>query len=175
MGLQDARRQAYLNQLVFLRQVAEENYKLELTRRQVEREDAIEDAKASEIIADHEAKTREHGLRGRPSPPPLPPPPPPPAPAPVDEAIRRRQEAQQKAKEKFAVELDAFDVAADAAEEKVTRCKAKCNGIYQNLDMRAGEKRARIQDVLDSFGFAYDILPISAQELMEDGFKEKEL
>ena len=96
-SLQDARRQAYLNQLVFLRQVAEENYKLELTRRQVERQDAIEEAKAREIVSEHEAKIRENGLRGRPAPPPPPSPlPPPPPPTPAELRAKKRDSLRKE-------------------------------------------------------------------------------
>ena len=113
------------------------------------------------------------------APPPLTPPPSPPPsrlapPAPViDEATRARQEARRKAEQAAAMDLDAVEVAADAATDKVTRAISKCIAIFQNVDMRVGEKRARIQGLLDSFGFKYDILPSGIRELMEEGYDEE--
>jgi hypothetical protein len=94
-SLQDARGQVYLNQLILRRRVAEENYKLELTQRQVERQDAIEEARAREIVSEHEAKIRENNLRGRPTPP-APPPPLPPPPPPTPAELRAKKKASLK-------------------------------------------------------------------------------
>jgi hypothetical protein len=173
-GFQDARRQQYIDQVVFLQRAAEEQYKFERAQRQAQRQDAIEDAKAREIVADHEAKIREHGLRGRPSLPPPPPPPAPKLPSLEEVAELRRAEVRRAAEDKLAIEADAQEVAANAAEERVTRAKKRCIAIYQESDILAGEKHARIVAVLDEFGYKYDILPRGVAEFIEQGFEEDE-
>jgi sRNA-binding protein len=90
---QAIRQQIYLDQLVFLRRVAEESYNIELAGRRAERQDAIEAAQAKEIIAAHDGNAREHGLRGRPSPPA---PAPLPAPKPEDPRVKNKERLQQE-------------------------------------------------------------------------------
>lgn len=167
---QAARHQMYLDQLMFLRRVAEENYNIEFVRSRAERQDAIEAAQARETIATHEGSAREHNLRGRP---PAPPPPPPQLPAPVDEVARRREDARRKKQEILDLDLQELDLKADAGQEKVTRAKAKATEIFQNVSLSGGEVRARIQEVLDAYNLDWTILPVRIREFME-GEAEKE-
>jgi hypothetical protein len=91
-ALQREKYQLVIDRLVALHTLMQAYYKLEFARRQAIRQDAIEDAKARETVADHEAKIREHGLRGRPAPPPPPPLPPPP---PEDPRAKKKASLQQ--------------------------------------------------------------------------------
>ena len=164
--LQDARRQPYLDQLVFLRRMAEEQNNLEAVTSRSRLQGQIEEAKARAEIARHEADAREAGLRGRPAPPQLPPPP---VPAPVDEATRKREEIRRKRQEMLDLELQELDLKTDAGQEKVTRAKAKAIQIFQDVNLSAGEVLARIQEVLDGYGLDYTILPRRIQDFMEAG------
>lgn len=92
----------------------------------------------------------------------------------MDEASRRRQKARNAAEEAAAIQLDATDAAADAAAKKVSLAQNKCVHVFQDIHMRAGEKRARIQGILDSLEFRHDILPLAVQEFMEEGYQEAE-
>jgi hypothetical protein len=93
----------------------------------------------------------------------------------MDEASRRRcQEARNAAEEAAAIKLDATDAAADAAAKKVSLAQNKCVHVFQDIHMRAGEKRARMQGILDSLEFRHDILPLAVQEFMEEGYQEAE-
>jgi len=92
-----------------------------------------------------------------------------------DLAAERRQEARREAEEKIATELDAQEVAANAAEEKVARAQKRCVGIYQDPHILAGAKRARILEVLDQFNFKYDILPRGVAEFIEAGLEEDQI
>jgi hypothetical protein len=92
-ALQRAKDQLVINRFISLRLLAEEQYRLELARRQAERQDAIEDARTKAEIARHEADAREHSLRGRPKPPP---PPPLPTPKPEDPRAKKKAALQQQ-------------------------------------------------------------------------------
>jgi hypothetical protein len=184
-GFQNARRQAYLDHLVFLQRVAEEQYKLEaltarsrpqaqiedakgkdeFTRRQAERQDAIEDVQAREIVSEHEARIRENGLRGRPAPPP---PPPPPAPVAVDEATRKRDQARREREAKQELHLDEIAEAAAHEQEVVSRSRNEAITIYQDLNKLAGDRFERIRRVLETYKVPITILPKAIQEFMEE-------
>ncbi len=103
-SLQDARRQVYLDHLTFLLRVAEAQQKLEAVAENARLQGQIEDAKAREIISEHEAKIRENGLRGRPVPPPLPPPPPPPPPPTPAELRAKKRDSLRKELDRLASE-----------------------------------------------------------------------
>lgn len=90
-ALQRANYQLVIDRIVALHRLTEEQYRLELVRRRVIREDAIEDAKARALIAQHDAeaeKARRSAL------PPAPPPPPPPAPE--DPRVKNKARLQQE-------------------------------------------------------------------------------
>lgn len=88
----------------------------------------------------------------------LPPLPPPPAPAPVDEATRRREAARRQKQHDLDLEMQNLDLQADADEGKVARAKEKAIEIFNNQKFGSGETRARIQAVLDAYGFESSIL-----------------
>jgi hypothetical protein len=90
--------------------------------------------------------------------------------APADEATGKKTEARRKAEDAAAVALDAEDAAAEAANKKVSLARDKCIRVFQDVDLRAGEKRARILGMLDEFNFKYDILPLAVAEFIEQGF-----
>ena len=167
---QNARQQIYLDQGTFLLKLAQQQYQLEGVRRQGELQDAIEEKKAQEIIADYDARIREHSLRGQPAPPP---PPPPPAPPPVNPAARKKEESRRRRQEMLDLELEELDFRADAGQEKVARAKQKAIEIFQNVELCDGEIRARIQEVLDGYGLDHTILPRRLQEFMEVEFAEE--
>lgn len=86
--------EVYLERLAFLRRVKEEQCQTELVRNRADRQDAIEAAQAREVIADLEAKIREHDLRGRPAPPP--PAPPPRTPRPKDPRVTKKKQLEKE-------------------------------------------------------------------------------
>jgi hypothetical protein len=92
----------------------------------------------------------------------------------LDEAAQQRQEARRQAEAEANIAVDAAEAASDAVEKKVGLARSKCIRVFQNVDLRAGEKRAQIQGVLDSFGFKHDILPLAIQEFVEEGYQEAE-
>ncbi len=166
------RHERYIDRIRAARTALEEQQKLEAVAANARLQRQLEEARV-------QAEIRKHGLVGRPAPPP-PPPVPAPAPPPIvapsveEEDARRRAETKRKAKTKCLIDLDAEELAAWHAEEKLSRVKARTIAIYQDVNMRLGEKRTRIQSILDSFDFRHDILPLSIQEFMEQTSEEVE-
>jgi hypothetical protein len=144
---------------------AEKQYQVELARRNVERQDAIEDAKARAEIARYEAEAREAGLRGRPAPPPLPPPP---APAPVDEAAQRREAARQVRKEQNDLAFEELNEKAQHDQRVHSHAIEEATKIYRDLDLLAEQKFDRIRRLLDSYKVDASVLPTAIREFMEE-------
>jgi len=163
--VQRARYQLHVDRLSALHALLTHHYQLECARRDIIRRESIDDAKAREVVADFEAKIREHGLRGRPAPPP--PPPPPPVP-PVDETARKKEEARRARKEMQELELDERAEAAEFEQDLVSKARTEAIKIYQNINMLAGDRFERIRRVLESYKVPVTILPAAIQEFMEE-------
>jgi hypothetical protein len=164
-AVQKAKYQLALDRYEAMKIAAEKQYQVELARRNVERQDAIEDAKARAEIARYEAEAREAGLRGRPAPPPLPPPP---APAPVDEAAQRREAARQVRKEQNDLAFEELNEKAQHDQRVHSHAIEEATKIYRDLDLLAEQKFDRIRRLLDSYKVDASVLPTAIREFMEE-------
>ncbi|MBZ5545578.1 MAG: hypothetical protein LAO07_18190 [Acidobacteriia bacterium] len=162
-ALQRAKHQIYIERLVAQRTAMQEYYKLELARRQVLRQDAVEDAKAKFEVEQYAANaeiTRRSAL------------PPAPITPPVDEATRKREATRRSRQEQIDMHLEEQEEWAAASEESVARARTRCIEIYCELNARDGDKRARIQRVLDHYNLDASILPVAIEELMIRAYEE---
>lgn len=166
-AVQRAKYQLFIDRLEAILKIMEAQYRTELARRNVERQDAIEDAKARAEIARYHAEAREAGLRGYPAPPPPPPPPAPAAPPPVDQFTREKDEARRAKQQEADLHIQDTDIRADAAEKKVARARARAIEIFNNSELNTGETRERIYAVLDEFGFDTSILPEKIRDFLK--------
>jgi hypothetical protein len=164
--LNRSQQQEYIEQLHLAYTALTLRYRLAHARAATQRQEETEMAKARAEVARYAREARDAESDLRPAPP-LPPPPPP-----VDIRALRREEARRDAEETINARLDATEVAANGAEEKVARAKKRCVEIYQDVQMRAGEKQVRIQEVLDAYNYPWSILPPAIREFMEDGAEE---
>jgi hypothetical protein len=154
--------QQLLDALVAWSNAAEQHYRVFLSKERVAQERQIAAAKAGAEIERHNADAAEHRARARNAQRELLPPPPPPPPFdPLEEARRKRREAQE-------LKLQELEDEAEFAQEKVMRAKAEAITIYQASFMCDDEKRTRIWRVLEAFGLNPSILPPAIQDLMEE-------
>ncbi len=155
----------YAERLKVVRATIEEWNSVQYAAAAAARREAVDAAKAEALIETYKAqaaKARQSAL----------PPPPQVLLPPRDLAAERREEARRKRWETLDLGLDEKEDHASAAEEEVMRAKARCIAIYRDVAMREGEKRARIQKVLDEFGFDWSILPVAIEDLMIRGYEE---
>jgi hypothetical protein len=152
----------FLDLLVCWRTAAEEHYRAVYAKRTIERQQAIEDAKARVEIAECELRIRDAQRE------PLPPPPPPPPPSPVDEATQKRQAAQQARKHEYDVALDELEEQAEFRGEKTNRAVHEILKVFGNPSMRKAARRARILELIDVFQIDESVLPSGVRELLDE-------
>ena len=90
----------------------------------------------------------------------------PPPPAPPDPL----EKAWHKKLEKNELDLQNDEAASRLSQEKVVRAKNEAIRVYRDLNITIGEKRLRIDNIMDAYGADQNILPPAIQEL----FKEEE-
>jgi len=137
------------------------------------RKNQVEAAKDKAEIARYDAEAEKHRQSAIPRPvvvvsPPTPPEPP----REVDEATRKRQEASRRRQADIAIHLDEFSDRAAAEQEKIANAVNLSAEIYCNINKSEGEKRSRIQRVLDTYKLDLSSLPSGMQEFMGRGNQE---
>lgn len=136
------------------------------------RKNQVEAAKDRAEIARYDAEAEKHRRSAIPKPPAPPPPKPPQPPPPVDEATLKRQVASRRRQNDIAIELDEARDKAAAQERKIADAIKRCTEIYHDLDMREGDKRNRIQAVLDAYNLTASVLPVAIEDLMIREYEE---